>query len=1263
MPAPAVSWVSDTFPTAKSLNLALYTSDGTNDNPTGIAFHAYRPILFESFGTALTITSRTGGSQQSLSSPGPASVATTRSFIYYDTAGYFGQSQDAPAGAGYYQFVPAIFGSNGNGATAVSPSAGQGDQVGQAGGWTIISHFAPVTDTATQVSVSADLLAISGIQNGSTVSTTGVRAANTGTAPTTPFFLDMVKSDLRTWQPAVTLTDSASASASLIVNTVDSSGETPRFYSIWAAASSTVDASAIFNVNGVYQWVAPAGVTSVTASVLGAGGGGGGGNISSGGVEIGAGGGGGGEFAQDTVTVTPGVGYVVNVGAGGSGGAPGVNGNTGANSTFSGDVLSVLAHGGTRGGSASTTASGTGGSGGTGSAAATHFNGGAGASPPAFFFGAINTFGGGGGSSAGGAKAGNDANSSTGARAPAGGGPGGQGGQNGFNVIQSGQDFHNNSIQFTMQFTKPLQQGSALLAFILYQGDNASSDPVVYLTAGEHLTQQVNADLTDLPTSMQFGLYDIYNVLGGETSIHMQGTGHANSSFAIQWYEVSGLGPAPTLDQTGNASAKTNQTNGTYPPPNTTFPVVTASPEFWVAGACGQQLFDFDVNPPGAAQKWIMRPEGGCSSGAVHSRHITGYQVSLTPGAMKFSGTFSDKVSEGWIVAAYIPSADTSGRAPVIGSAGGGGGGLGVSPGGGGFDGAITLTWTGQPGGGYGTPKLPAPYAAWTNSTTIGAVPGVSTVNLNDETGIRDVVNFLSNPPIFRVSSVAAGSLATATNTVINFSGATPTIDNYGGWISNTSTYVIQRDGLYLCHGLVSYAAASAGNRQAAFNITTSGSGQLNSNAGFETDVSGWQPQNGASFIQASLGGAFRGNFYANLVPNGTSSSPQVITIPPVAVSVGTYVTLTAWLKATGGTSEPVTLSLRFLDGGGLPTGGTANTTVTTSTTAWKFGSAGIAVPTSAVTCFGVIFINGTPPVTAFQGIDEAYLSVATTYFGPGYPASSTGNICASKTQIYSLQAGDSIQLMGRHSTGSTLATSTTDASRFFVSWLGQSGLPAGNWTPPDTTFRWQSGTSGDQLPALFQQHLANDLGFLANRPYLLAWQQNSANLNINSNGNGNTFKLLALDTITGMIHGDVGDNYAGWSPIGVFGGYTAQVSGWYLMVGETFMSPPTSLGGYVVAATQTQFTSGGQQPSNNAPQDADYHQQNAATTNASVGGGATTFGMIYLSAGEEVSPGFFVTGWSGTSTTLLGTLNGGNYNSHFEMVWLSELFRCMGGV
>src|SRR5580692_2920450 len=196
VPSPVVPWAQFQPLAAKALNVALYTSDGTADNTTGIAFATWRPVLFEAYNAALTVHSSVAGLRTTLASAG----AVTSCWVVFDSAGYFGQSQDVPA-YGYYQFTPAVLGSTGDGITP--------------GGWYLMAHFAPLTSTATQTSVGADLL-----QNGAFLAA-GTRQAPTSVNHGTPFFLDLVNCGTNVFAPAVLVDDSSSANCALAVNTTD----------------------------------------------------------------------------------------------------------------------------------------------------------------------------------------------------------------------------------------------------------------------------------------------------------------------------------------------------------------------------------------------------------------------------------------------------------------------------------------------------------------------------------------------------------------------------------------------------------------------------------------------------------------------------------------------------------------------------------------------------------------------------------------------------------------------------------------------------------------------------------------------------------------------------------------------------------------------------------------------------------------------------------------------------------------------------------
>ena len=128
----------------------------------------------------------------------------------------------------------------------------------------------------------------------------------------------------------------------------------------WSAPTSFTtrlpSGSTAYASSGTFTWTAPAGVTSVTVKVIGAGGAGG--NDYGGGPSPGGGGGGGG--AMGTYTVIPGTGYAVTIGAGGT-----PSGNPNGGSSSFGSFLSAT--GGAAGGSDPNRSGGAGGVGAGGS--------------------------------------------------------------------------------------------------------------------------------------------------------------------------------------------------------------------------------------------------------------------------------------------------------------------------------------------------------------------------------------------------------------------------------------------------------------------------------------------------------------------------------------------------------------------------------------------------------------------------------------------------------------------------------------------------------------------------------------------------------------------------------------------------------------------------------------------------------------------------------------------------------------------------------
>jgi hypothetical protein len=334
-------------------------------------------------------------------------------------------------------------------------------------------------------------------------------------------------------------------------------------------------------------------------------------------------------------------------------------------------------------------------------------------------------------------------------------------------------------------------------------------------------------------------------------------------------------------------------------------------------------------------------------------------------------------------------------------------------------------------------------------------------------------------------------------------------------------------------------------------------------------------------------------------------------------------------------------------------TGGSAQSVTTATLANLVFSGASAAIDSYSgysagiytVPRTGIYVFHGKVAFAAnATGTRQAGVTVnGTTYWGPGYNATSSGETHPTKTQIFALNAGDTVQLACRQDSGGALNAGS--ASRFFLTWLCASGAPVSAWMPPDATFRWASGTPGSQLPALFQAHLANDLGFLVNRPYLLAYQTVAQ-----SGVTANTYVTPTLDTVNGLVHtGITGDNYTGWTA-GTENLYTAPVNGWYLIVGEDFITSSAAAGATAIAAVATSASGG-----HTGTGAQDIYQQLSATSTASVGAGGTKIGMKYCLSGETIKPRVSTASYSGTYGTLTGSQNSGFFYPHLEIVWISE--------
>lgn len=447
-------------------------------------------------------------------------------------------------------------------------------------------------------------------------------------------------------------------------------------------------------------------------------------------------------------------------------------------------------------------------------------------------------------------------------------------------------------------------------------------------------------------------------------------------------------------------------------------------------------------------------------------------------------------------------------------------------------------------------------------------------------------------------------------------------------------------------------SAASSTFKYTAMASSTTSSGELsrqyamwaavNGGTVQGTTASAWGTQSNPGTLQATW-------------PVGTSLTDTLMTNAlkqpltwlgnPVAFRAATMINTTNSI-ASGGNGQKV----NFVTGAG--------TVIYNANSAWNASTSTFTVPAG---CGGLYLFHG---VVAFALVGASEWANAganingTTYWGPSYyqGGGTAFNVCPTKTQIFSLEAGDTVQLWAYQNNGAAISTSTSISSRFMLLWLGSNGSmfsgtigsPNTTYTPPDPSFRFQAGTPGNVLQHQFQQHLGNDIGFLFNKPYFMGFQTTASSL-----GTTGTFSgAIPLQSLTGIAHADNGDPWAGWNATN--NNWTPPVSGWYLVVSEQTIlntNPPTD---YVAGIGCT--TSGGISPTANSGTSPDWYQHIADTNGAAnFPTGATAAGLYYLEAGT--TDNVFIdgrgNGQAAASSTKVFNTSPNRSTTHMEAIWV----------
>lgn len=401
--------------------------------------------------------------------------------------------------------------------------------------------------------------------------------------------------------------------------------------------------------------------------------------------------------------------------------------------------------------------------------------------------------------------------------------------------------------------------------------------------------------------------------------------------------------------------------------------------------------------------------------------------------------------------------------------------------------------------------------------------------------------------------------------------------------------------------------------------------------------LSGYSNNTGAATIQVSVDGSGTSPSFSALWVSGqvgfTTSGPA-----PTA----------AWTSASTVTSAGLNSGLRDVlrtmnfpplfrgyDTAGVSVPNATNTTIGLN----NFNAdnySGWSTPTYTVKQSGLYLVHGIVFFSNFSAQMMAGVSInGTDYWGPAMPSPSNNAQSATKTQIFSLNANDTISLRAWQNSGSAQTTNTTCQSRLVVIKVGTAGTPSTLPSVPDLSFRYTAGYQPD-LSSLLNAHLANDLTFLTYQPYLMSYQT-AATTGI---AMGTPTKTI-MQNNTGIVHGDNGDNYSGYNA--TTGVYTVQRTGWYMCVGEVFMSFPSLTTTPLYCFQMFPSPTGATSPSDG--------YQSAGATLANNAGGATGFGYYHLRAGDTIYPGIYTANSSATTTSTTVT----GRNSHFEMVWVGE--------
>jgi hypothetical protein len=272
---------------------------------------------------------------------------------------------------------------------------------------------------------------------------------------------------------------------------------------------------------------------------------------------------------------------------------------------------------------------------------------------------------------------------------------------------------------------------------------------------------------------------------------------------------------------------------------------------------------------------------------------------------------------------------------------------------------------------------------------------------------------------------------------------------------------------------------------------------------------------------------------------------------------------------------------------------------------------------------------------------------------GGSYNATPPGaqNTGISATKVLGLHQGDTVSVFTQLDTAASFGNA--NVSHFCMGWMSPINTTTQSWTPPDVTgFQFQAGnqpgTGANGLVTIMNTKIANDINFLLNRPYCQVHQTTAQT----SLANTTWTSVLMQSTVT-QFHGDLQDNYNGWSTANNH--YVAPVAGWYLAVMEVAAATTSTanshfqiLAGFSVP-TSGGFTSPTSTGASSGSAPPDVFQQIMVANGGTWPSGATAMNLYYLLPGETIAP---VAKYIG-ATWATSIVN--NFASHFSVIWMSN--------